>query len=132
MNNTVFGKIIRGEIPTTKVYEDDRCLAFLDINPVSQGHLLLIPKEHYVWMQDVPDELLSYLFLQTKVLMKAMIGGLGCDYIQVSVVGKDIPHFHIHLIPRRMNDNLHGWPTIQYREHEQEVFAEKIQQGLQE
>ena len=108
MEDTVFGKIIRGEIPSTKVYEDDRCLAFLDINPVSKGHLLLIPKERYVWMQDIPNELLSYLFVQAKTLMKAQIEGLACDYVQVSVVGKDVPHFHIHLIPRWHRDGLHG------------------------
>lgn len=130
MNDTVFGKIIRGEVPATKVYEDDKCLAFLDINPVSHGHLLLIPKEHYVWMQDVPDDLLAYLFIKTKMLMKAMKQGLGCDYVQVSVVGKDIPHFHIHLMPRTTEDGLHGWNTFQYQEGEMAAFAEKIKSGL--
>lgn len=129
-NNTIFGKIIRGEIPATKVYEDERCLAFLDIHPVAKGHLLLIPKEHYVWMQDVPDELLSYLFATTKILMKAMIAGVSCDYVQISIVGKDVPHFHIHLIPRTLDDALHGWPTVPYKEGEMNAFAEKIKSGL--
>lgn len=131
-NNTVFGKIIRGEIPATKVYEDQKCLAFMDINPVSKGHLLLIPKEHYVWMQDVPDDLLSYLFIKTKDLMKAMKNSLEeCEYVQVSVVGKDIPHFHIHLIPRTLNDDLLGWPTFKYEEGVMINLAEKIKTGLQ-
>lgn len=130
MNNTIFGKIIRGEIPATKVYEDDTCLAFIDINPVSPGHLLLIPKEHYTWIQDVPDELLSYLFVQSKKLIQAMIRGLGCDYVQVSVVGKDVPHFHIHLIPRTLEDTLHGLPTLSYEHNEKELLAEKIRKGL--
>ena len=103
-NNTIFGKIIRGEIPATKVYEDAVCLAFMDINPVAKGHILLIPKEQYQWIQDVPDELLSYLFIKAKSLMKAMKYSLHCDYIQLSVVGKDVPHAHIHLIPRYNGD----------------------------
>jgi histidine triad (HIT) family protein len=130
MNDTIFGKIIRGEIPAIKVYEDERCLAFMDINPVAKGHLLLIPKEHYVWMYEVPDELLSYLFIQTKKLMKTMITGLGCDYVQVSVVGKDVPHFHIHLIPHAMNDTIHWGTSVQYKEGEIEKLAEDIKQAL--
>lgn len=126
MNDTIFGKIIRGEIPATKVYEDTDCLAFMDINPVAKGHVLLIPKAHFVWMQDVPDEILAPLFMQAKRLMIAMKDSLGCDYVQVSVVGKDVPHFHIHLIPRFMNDELHGWRTGTYEEGEMNQFAEKI------
>lgn len=129
-NDTVFGKIIKGEIPATKVYEDEKCLAFMDINPVSKGHLLLIPKEHYIWMQDVPNELLSYLFLKTKELMSAIKKSLNCDYVQVSVVGKDIPHFHIHLIPRTLNDDLLGWPTFTYEDGVMIDLAEKIKNNL--
>lgn len=130
MNDTIFGKIIRGEIPATKVYEDEQCLAFMDIHPVAKGHLLLIPKEHYTWMQDVPDELLSYLFVQTKSLMRAMISSLQCDYVQVSVVGKDVPHFHIHLIPRYLDDALHGWDTLTYADTEMTDLAETIKGAL--
>lgn len=130
MNDTIFGKIIRGEIPATKVYEDEQCLAFMDIHPVAKGHLLLIPKEHYTWMQDVPDELLSYLFVQTKSLMRAMISSLQCDYVQVSVVGKDVPHFHIHLIPRYLDDALHGWDTLTYEDNEMTDLAETIKGAL--
>ena len=131
MNDTIFGKIIRKEIPATIVYEDEKSLVFLDINPVAEGHLLLIPKEHYVWMQDVPDELLSLLFIQTKKLMQALIAALSCDYVQVSIVGKDVPHFHIHLIPRSMNDGLHGWQTKTYTTPEEmKDIGEKIQKNI--
>jgi histidine triad (HIT) family protein len=130
MNDPIFGKIIRREVPATIVYEDARCLAFLDINPVVPGHLLLIPKEHYAWMQDVPDELLGYLFITAKKLMQAMIAGLHCDYVQVSVVGKDVPHFHIHLIPRWLDDGLHGLPTKTYGPGEMETVARSIMSGL--
>lgn len=126
MNDTIFGKIIRGEIPATKVYEDEKCLAFLDIHPVAKGHTLLIPKEQYVWMQEVPNELLSYIFIKVKELMLAIKEGFGCDYVQVSVVGKDVPHFHVHLIPRYLHDGLHGWETGSYEETEKEICAQKI------
>lgn len=131
-NDTIFGKIIRGEVPATKVYEDERCLAFLDIHPVAKGHLLLIPKEHYQWMQDAPDELISYLFIRTKMLMQTMIKNLKCDYVQVSVVGKDVPHFHIHLIPRMNDSSVHTLrPEIQYADQrEMDLIAQKMQSSL--
>jgi histidine triad (HIT) family protein len=132
MNDTIFGKIIRGEIPATKAYEDDVCLAFMDIAPVTKGHILLVPKEYFVWIQDVPDELLSYLFTTTKILIKSMIKGLNCDYVQVSIVGKDVPHFHIHLIPRLLTDTISNTSTATYQEGELSLFAEKIKSGLLE
>lgn len=130
MNDTIFGKIIRKEIPATIIYEDDNSLAFMDINPVVKGHFLLIPKEHYVWMQDTPDDLLCQLFIKTKILMKATIAALKCDYVQVSIVGKDVPHFHIHLIPRFLGDKIHGEGTIVYKDQEMEVIVEKIKNEL--
>lgn len=128
--DTVFSKIIKGEIPATKVYEDNESLAFLDIAPVTKGHTLLIPKEHYVWMQDVPDELLSNLFIKTKKLMIALKKGLECDYVQISVVGKDVPHFHIHLIPRFFDDGLPNFPTLSYDDNEMPEIATRIQKAL--
>ncbi len=130
MSDTIFGKIIRREIPATIVFEDEESLAFMDIAPVANGHLLLIPKEQYIWMQDVPDELLSRMFIKAKKLMIAVKEGLACDYVQISVVGKDVPHFHIHLIPRFFNDELHGWRTGSYQDNEMEIVAEKIKSRL--
>lgn len=130
MENCIFCKIAKNEIPCTKVYEDSALLAFMDINPVNKGHLLIIPKEHYEWMQDAPDELISKSFLKTKELMLAMKESLLADFIQISIVGKDVPHFHIHLIPRFNNDNLPHWPTVKYEGNEMELFAEKIRTGI--
>lgn len=131
MNETIFGKIIRRELPATIVYEDDHCLAFMDINPVTKGHLLLIPKEHFIWMQDVPDELLSYLFIKSKTLMKTLIEALKADYVQVSVVGKDVPHFHIHLIPRLLGQDIHSGRTITYTPEEMGHLAQKIKGAIE-
>ncbi len=130
MNDTVFGKIIRGEIPAERIYEDEQCIAIIDIHPAAKGHLLLIPKEHYIWMQDVPDALLSSLFTTAKKLMSSLIGALGCDYVQLSVIGKDVPHFHIHLIPRYDTDTLVNWQHESYSEGEAGVIAEKIRASL--
>lgn len=129
-NNTVFGKIIRGEIPATKVYEDDKCLAFLDINPVSKGHTLLLPKEHHIWMQDVPDQLISYIFIKAKHLMSSIKEAFGCDFVQVIVEGKDVPHFHIHLIPRHFDHKVAEWEHVKYSDGEMVRFAEKIRQKI--
>lgn len=122
----IFCKIINNEIPAYKVYEDDRCLAFLDINPVRPGHVLLIPKEHHEMMTDTPDELVAYLYVKAKELMTRMKDKLDADSVTVSVVGLDVPHFHIHLIPRNSGDGLHGWETSKYGQGEAENIIEKL------
>ncbi len=104
--NCIFCKIITNEIPAHKVYEDDVCFAFLDIHPVSPGHTLLVPKQHFEWMQDVSDDILTHCFLKAKMLMVHLKQKLGADYVQVSVVGKDVPHFHIHLMPRMLDEHV--------------------------
>ena len=130
-NDTVFGKIIRGEIPATKVYEDDRCLAFMDINPVSKGHTLLIPKIGYGKIESVPEEVLAYLIQKVKMLVIAMKSNIPCDFVQIDIVGKDIPdHFHIHLIPRMEADDVNVFSHVKYQEGEAIIFAEKIKKGL--
>lgn len=127
MENCIFCKIIKGDIPAEKVYEDKDFLAFLDIRPVSHGHILIIPKEHIVWMQDVPDETISRIFTLTKKIMKGIKDGLPCDYVLLSVAGNEVPHFHIHLIPRYFNDGLKEFPRIDYKgsDHQTEI-KEKI------
>lgn len=125
----IFQKIIDGEIPATKVYEDDKFLAFLDIMPVFYGHTLLIPKDHYEWMQDAPDELISKIFIKTKELMKAIKKGLGCDFVQIGIVGDEVPHFHIHLIPRHHGVKDAGRKKYENTEQMKE-FAKKIKEAL--
>jgi histidine triad (HIT) family protein len=132
MENCIFCKIIAGNIPALKVFEDEESLAFLDIHPVTKGHILLIPKIHIEWIQDVPDVLLSSMFSKTKKLIHSMKESLLCDYVQISIVGKDVPHFHIHLIPRFFDDNLPGFPTLEYQNREAEVIQEKISHALHE
>jgi len=117
MNETdcIFCKIVRKEIPATIVHEDEISLSFLDINPVAEGHLLVIPKDHHENILSTPDELVKELFLKAKNLMPAVKEGSESEYVAISVVGTDVPHFHIHLIPRSYNDGLKGfWPSKKY------------------
>ncbi len=125
MNDTIFGKIIRKEIPATIVYEDEQFISFMDINPASKGHVLLVPKTCYIWMADAPDELIASIFIKAKALMIVLKKALSCDYVQLSVVGEEVPHFHIHLIPRLLGENIHG-PHMKYAEGEMQTYAEKI------
>jgi histidine triad (HIT) family protein len=125
--NCIFCKIIKKEIPCDIVYEDNNFLVFLDINPVVLGHSLLIPKEHHVWMHESPDELISETFITTKKIMNIMRQGLNCDYVQIYVVGKDVPHLHVHLMPRFLNDHLQQFKTITYKDEiEKQEYIEKI------
>lgn len=130
-NNCIFCKIIAKEIPSSIVYEDDKFFCFLDNNPVVKGHSLLIPKEHHVWMHETPDELISETFITAKKLMNVMRKGIPCDYVQMVVVGKDVPHFHVHLMPRLLNDNQPQFTNIKYENTEKEQeFATKIKNAL--
>ena len=130
MENCIFCKIASGEIPCTKVYEDENFISFLDIKPVSDGHILIIPKKHTVWMQDVDDKTIAEIFVLTKKLMLALKNGLPCDYVQESVVGNEVPHFHIHLIPRHEGDNFRNFPTKEYKEGQEKELLSKITRAL--
>ena len=131
MNECVFCKIVKKEIPANKIYEDDEVLAFLDIKPVNFGHTLIIPKKHYEKMENTPDYTLSVVFANAKKLMKAAKEAMSADFVALSVIGIDVPHFHIHLIPRYFNDNMPiFWPRKEYKNGEKEKIAEKIKNEL--
>jgi histidine triad (HIT) family protein len=103
MEDCIFCKIVSGTKPEDRVYEDDSTIAFLDIRPRSPGHTLLIPREHYTWFTDMPDELYTKVFKSVKNLAEQMKKEHGADYIRVSIVGREVPHVHIHLIPQWMS-----------------------------
>jgi len=102
MSDCIFCKIARGEAPSYKVYEDERFLAFLDINPVIKGHTLVIPKEHCRWVWDVAN-IGEYMEVCQKVA-KAQIKAFGAERIESMICGEDVPHAHIWLIPRVKDD----------------------------
>jgi len=131
MNECIFCKIVAGDIPAAKIFEDDKILVFLDINPVNKGHLLIIPKDHHQMMVDTPDELVAYIFVKAKELMKVIQKAVAADFVIVSVVGIDVPHFHVHLVPRYKDDGLDNWwPTKKYEEGEVEEYSAQIKQAL--
>jgi len=98
---------------------------------VSGGHTLLIPKAHHPWLQETPDALIAEIFILAKKLMRAIKAGLPCDYVQVTIVGKDVPHLHLHLMPKYFDDILPVWPTISYQnDAEKNLFTEKIKKSM--
>lgn len=97
---TIFEKVIDREIPADIVYEDDICIAILDIKPVAPGHTLLISKKPYRWVEDIPAAEFHHMVDKVQEIVRDM-KSKGADYVKVSIEGIDVPHFHIHLIPER-------------------------------
>jgi histidine triad (HIT) family protein len=124
---SIFTKIIQGEIPSYKVAEDDRFYAFLDINPLSKGHTLVIPKAEIDYVFDLEDEMLSELHLFAKKVAKAIKSTIKCKRIGVVVYGLDIPHAHIHLIPLIEGNEINF--TLKKLKLNQEEFM-KIAQSI--
>lgn len=127
----VFCQIVKGEIPCEKIYEDEKFLAFLDINPINKGHTLVIPKEHYQNLDSTPDYLVSGLAVLTKKLAQAVKKGVKADAFNLGlnngrIAGQIIPHVHFHIIPRFKDDDLKPWPSKKYKEGEMEEVAQSI------
>ena len=96
---TLFSRIVAGEIPAHKVAEDDRFLAFLDVSPLKEGHTLVIPKRETDYLFDLPDDELADLLIFAKRVAKAVQSAVECRRIGVAVIGLEVPHAHVHLIP---------------------------------
>lgn len=134
--NCLFCKIIGGEIPATKVYEDEHSFAFLDIHPINIGHTLIIPKEHFTNLYETPDETLSHLAIVIKKLSIAVKSAVNADGINIGmnndpVAGQVIFHTHIHVIPRFADDGLIHWHGARdYVEGEAAEVAQKIQTSV--
>lgn len=113
----IFCKIVSGTIPSTKVYEDADCLAFLDISPIVKGHTLVIPKPHHETISDVPVALLGKVIAAVQKVVLAQKKGIKADGVNVaqangSIAGQVVPHLHFHIIPRFKNDP-HTWGNPQ-------------------
>ncbi len=121
--SSVFSKIVAGEIPCYKIYEDDVCLAFLDINPEVKGHTLVIPKIGIDKIYDLDDETYTHLFAVAKKLMKNMEEKLGARTI-MKVIGVDVPHAHIHLIP--FDANYKDGTTLELTNDEFEKIRDEL------
>ena len=125
---TVFTKIVNGEIPAYKVAEDDRFLAFLDINPLTEGHTLVIPKQETDYIFDLPADQFTGLHLFSQKVAKALESVVECKRIGVAVIGLEVPHAHIHLIPlQSVQDINFSKPKLSPEKGDMIDMAEKIQ-----
>jgi histidine triad (HIT) family protein len=132
----LFCKIVAGEVPASVVFEDAESIAFLDTRPLFPGHVLLIPKAHYETLADLPEKSVTSLFLGAQKLasvVKETMEAEGTFVAMNNVVSQSVPHFHIHIVPRKRKDGLKGffWPRHKYKNsEEQEAIREKLASHL--
>ena len=127
---TLFTKIINGEIPCYKVAENEEFLAFLDIMPVKRGHVLVIPKIEVDYIFKIEDELLGRMMIFAKAVSKKIENAFPCNRIGVTVIGLEVPHAHIHLIPiDKLDDMNFAKPKLKLDQQELAQIASSITQG---
>lgn len=132
--NCIFCKIISGEIPSSTIYEDEEFKVILDISPASKGHALILPKEHYADIYELPEELAAKAMVLAKKLVTHMTEKLGCDGFNLvqnngEVAGQTVFHFHLHLIPRYEhgdNKDVLTWKQLEYADGEVAKMAELL------
>ena len=124
---TIFTKIINGEIPCYKIAEDENYFAFLDINPLRAGHTLIVPKKETDYIFDLDDDQLSGIFLFSKKVACAIKSAFPCNRIGVAILGLEVPHAHIHLVPMdTMEDINFRNPKLKFSSEEFKEIAAKI------
>jgi len=127
MQESIFTKIVNGEIPSFKIAETDNVLAFLDVMPLRKGHTLVIPKKQVNYIYDLDDNILSELFVFSKKVAKKIEAKISCKRIGVSVIGLEVPHAHIHLIPiNSVVDIDFSQPKLKLSNAEFSEIADKI------
>ena len=125
--SSIFTKIVLGEIPCYKVAENDNFLAFLDITPIKKGHVLVIPKMEVDYIFDLEDELLAEMILFAKTVAIKMKKILPCKKVGVTVIGLEVPHAHIHLVPMNvLNDMNFANPKMSFEKLEFEELANQL------
>jgi len=125
--SSIFTKIVLGEIPCYKVAENDKFLAFLDITPIKKGHVLVIPKMEVDYIFDLEDELLAEMILFAKTVAIKMKKILPCKKVGVTVIGLEVPHAHIHLVPMNvLNDMNFANPKMSFEKLEFEELANQL------
>ena len=133
MSNCIFCKIIAGEIPSVKVYEDDLVFAFLDIAPINHGHILVIPKEHHESASTIPENVAGRMMKVGTRLGIALKRALDFDAYNLHLAdgkaaGQVVMHAHLHVVPRGVDDDFRwNWRQLQYADNEAAELAEKIQ-----
>ena len=135
-DDCIFCKMVAGQIPVTKIYEDEVVLVFLDIGPVSDGHTLVIPKQHFEKLHDCPAKLLGQVGSRLGKIAKAVVGAMNSEAYNVlcnngRTAGQLIGHLHFHIIPRNTGDGLFKrWPSYKYPEGKIETIAAEIRENL--
>ena len=128
---TIFSKIVAGEIPAYKVAETDQFLAFLDISPLVEGHVLVIPKKEVDYIFDIDDETYTGLQIFAKIVATGLRKAISCKRIGVAVIGLEVPHAHIHLIPMNSVSDLNfSRPKLSFSPEQLAATAEKIRAAL--
>lgn len=128
---TIFSKIAAGEIPCYKVAEDDRYFAFLDTSPVAPGHTLVIPKQEIDYIFDLDDEQYAGLTLFAKKVAAALKKAMPCKRVGVAVMGMEVPHAHIHLVPLNAESDLNFFkPKLKLTAEQMQAIASKIAQAV--
>jgi histidine triad (HIT) family protein len=128
---TIFSKIVAGEIPAYKVAETVEFLAFLDISPLAEGHVLVIPKKEVDYIFDLDDETYAGLQIFAKIVATGLKKAISCKRIGVAVIGLEVPHAHIHLIPMNSVSDLNfSRPKLSFTPEELEATALKIREAL--
>ena len=137
MRDCIFCKIVAKEIPATILYEDDDVLVFMDIGPIIKGHALVISKKHYDPVTDTPDEILAKLHITAKRMATAQMNGLGADGVNImqnngKAAGQEVPHIHVHVIPRFEGDGHHwNWNAKTYDDFdEMNELAKKMRNHI--
>lgn len=126
---SIFTKIVLGEIPSYKVAEDDNFYAFLDINPIAKGHTLVIPKKEIDYLFDIEDDLYKDLWLFAREVGKAIEKVVPCERMGLTVLGLEVPHAHIHLVPiNTVFDIDFSKPKLKFSEAEFEDLASRIRE----
>jgi histidine triad (HIT) family protein len=129
---SIFTKIINGEIPCYKVAESDKCIAFLDVFPLKEGHVLVVPKMEVDYIFDLPDDVYSNLLQFSNQVAKAVKKAIPCKRISMHVIGLEVPHAHIHLIPiNSMNDCDFSQNKLKFSKEEFLLTAQKITKAFQ-
>ncbi|MBK8055688.1 MAG: HIT family protein [Saprospiraceae bacterium] len=128
---SIFSRIVVGEIPCHKIYEDDNFLAFLDVFPLVKGHTLVIPKKEIDYIFDIEDELLAEMILFSKKVAHAIKKTIPCIKVGVSVIGLEVPHAHIHLIPmNNVSEMNFSQPKLTFERVEMEKIASDIRANI--
>ena len=129
--SSIFTKIVRKEIPSYKVHENDRFYAFLDINPLKKGHTLVIPKNEIDYIFDLESDEYQNLWSFAKIVANGMQKVIDCKRISIVVMGLEVPHAHIHLVPLdNMNDINFNQPKLDLSSEEMQQIADKIRNAI--